>query len=64
METVIEHIKIDDEFITNNNDPMAIINPVGVLLPYMAEKKSTMKALRLFPKNREMSMLYYGIWLK
>ena len=28
METVIEHIKIDDEFIYQNDDPMAIIAPV------------------------------------
>ncbi len=60
METVIEHIKIDDEFITNNNDPMAIINPVWCTATIYGGEEKYNESLASFSK--EQRNVYALLW--
>ena len=60
METVIEHVKIDDEFIENNNDLMAIITPVWVTATiYDGEEKYNES---LTPFSQEQRNVYALLW--
>ena len=60
METVIEHVKIDDEFIENNNDLMAIITPVWVTATiYGGEEKYNES---LTPFSQEQRNVYALLW--
>ncbi|MBK9925776.1 MAG: DMP19 family protein [Anaerolineales bacterium] len=60
METVIEHIKIDDEFIKSNDDPMKIISPVWWSATiYDGEEKYNES---LAPFSKEQRNVYALLW--
>ena len=60
METVIEHLRIDDEFLNNNNDPMAIIAPVWwAATIYDGEEKYNES---LAPFSKEQRNVYTLLW--
>jgi hypothetical protein len=60
METVLEHIKIDEEFIIKNDDPMAIIAPVWwTATIYDGEEKYNES---LAPFSKEQRNVYALLW--
>ncbi len=60
METVIEHIKIDDKFINDNDDPMAIIDPVWWTATIYDGEKKYNESLKSFSK--EQRNVYALLW--
>jgi hypothetical protein len=60
MKTITKHIKIDDEFINQNDDPMTIIAPVWwTATIYDGEEKYNES---LLPFSREQRFVYATLW--
>jgi len=64
IETITVPVRIDDEFIDNNDDPLAIIAPVWFTATIYHGEEKYNESLSSFPGNSEMFMRFYGTWLK